>query len=386
MLLTARRCHRALTATATVTARCQLAALHLLAALCFQSVLTPPRPPRAPSLPFQAYTKAKVEFPIVADKSRQIAYAYNMLDASEVLADGSPMSVRTVFIIGPDKKLKLHLAYPASTGRNFDEIIRVIDSLQLTAKYKVATPVNWQQGGSCMLTPGVKADEDGGYSDFPKGVTVEAVPSQKAYLRTTPQPDHELPAAAAAAPAATAAAPAAAAAVPAKVLRIGDEVPNFDAETSMGPLNLHTHLGSSWGILFSHPNDFTPVCTTELGMTASLKAEFDSRDVKFIGLSCNTSESHQEWIADINVTRPLWSHAAHRPPLPPRSHRHRHRHRAVPAGRTAFAGRTLFSECSDPPASPARSVAAVPGLHQSQSGVPDRGRQIQADRVRLQHA
>ena len=110
-----------------------------------------------------------------------------MLDSSEVLQDGAPMSVRTVFIISPDKKLKLHLSYPASTGRNFDEIIRCIDSLQLTAKYKVATPVNWTVGGDCMLTPGVKQTE---HANYPKGVTVVDVPSKKPYLRVTPQPDH----------------------------------------------------------------------------------------------------------------------------------------------------------------------------------------------------
>merc|ERR1712086_237252 len=110
---------------------------------------------------------------------------YNMLDAAEALQDGSPMSVRTVFIISPDKKLKLHLSYPASTGRNFDEIIRVIDSLQLTAKYSVATPVNWKMGDDCMLTPGVKQEDHG---KFPKGVTVVDVPSKKPYLRVTPQP------------------------------------------------------------------------------------------------------------------------------------------------------------------------------------------------------
>jgi 1-Cys peroxiredoxin 6 len=134
-----------------------------------------------------AYNSTKVNFPIVADKSRQVALMYNMLDAEEVLADGSPMSVRTVFIVSPDKKLKLQLSYPASTGRNFDEIIRVIDSLQLTSKYKVATPVNWVQGGDCMLTPGVTQDEHGNY---PKGVTVVDIPSKKPYLRITPQPDH----------------------------------------------------------------------------------------------------------------------------------------------------------------------------------------------------
>ena len=85
-----------------------------------------------------------------------------------------------------------------------------------------------------------------------------------------------------------------------KVLRIGDEVFNFKADTSMGEIDFFEYLGDSWGILFSHPNDYTPVCTTELGMTAKLAAEFESRNVKFIGLSCNDTSSHKGWIEDIN--------------------------------------------------------------------------------------
>merc|ERR1712029_1321476 len=100
---------------------------------------------------------------------------------------GIPLTARAVFIIGPDRRLKLSLLYPATTGRNFDEILRVVDSLQLTATRKVATPVDWKQGGSCMVVPGVKqADVN---KLFPKGVTVHQVPSGKVYLRTTPQPE-----------------------------------------------------------------------------------------------------------------------------------------------------------------------------------------------------
>ena len=109
-----------------------------------------------------------------------------------------------MFVIGPDKKLKLSLLYPATTGRNFDEILRVVDSLQLTATRKVATPVDWKSGGSCMVgnptlysnmyvypivqvVPGVKQEDAAGL--FPKGVKVHEVPSGKVYLRTTPQPE-----------------------------------------------------------------------------------------------------------------------------------------------------------------------------------------------------
>ena len=91
-------------------------------------------------------------------------------------------TVRSVFVIGPDNKVKLTITYPASTGRNFDEILRVIDSLQLTANYSVATPVNWKQGDDVIIVPAV-SDEDA-KKKFPKGFK-----SVKPYLRLTPQPD-----------------------------------------------------------------------------------------------------------------------------------------------------------------------------------------------------
>jgi 1-Cys peroxiredoxin 6 len=128
-----------------------------------------------------------VEFPIIADPTREIAVKWGMLDETDKDAAGLPMTVRSVFIISPDKSLKLMLAYPASTGRNFAEIIRVLDSLQLTASHKVATPVNWEQGGDCMVLPTVKPEDTAAL--FPKGVDVLNVPSGKPYLRQTPQPN-----------------------------------------------------------------------------------------------------------------------------------------------------------------------------------------------------
>jgi len=86
-------------------------------------------------------------------------------------------------------------------------------------------------------------------------------------------------------------------------LQLGDTVPDFDAVTSQGPLNFYTYLGDSWGILFSHPADFTPVCTTELGTAAKFKVEFDQRNVKMIALSVDGLASHQAWIKDINETQ-----------------------------------------------------------------------------------
>jgi alkyl hydroperoxide reductase subunit AhpC len=119
-----------------------------------------------------------VNFPIIADEDRSIAVLYGMIhpNASE------NATVRSVFVIGPDKKIKLTLSYPASTGRNFLELLRVIDSLQLTADYSVATPANWQHGEDVVIVPAVKDEEIP--QRFPKGARFI-----KPYLRVTPQPN-----------------------------------------------------------------------------------------------------------------------------------------------------------------------------------------------------
>ena len=117
-------------------------------------------------------------FPLIADADRKVADLYDMIHPNA----SDTFTVRSVFVIGPDKKVKLTLTYPASTGRNFDEILRVIDSLQLTAKHSVATPVNWQDGDDCIIVPAV-SDEDA-KAKFPKGWT-----AVKPYLRVTPQPN-----------------------------------------------------------------------------------------------------------------------------------------------------------------------------------------------------
>ncbi|HEU5152986.1 MAG TPA: peroxiredoxin [Iamia sp.] len=125
-------------------------------------------------------TGNEVNFPLIADEDHSIAEAYDMLPntAGTELAD--VVTVRSVFIIGPDNKVKLNLTYPASTGRNFDEVLRVIDSLQLTAKHKVATPADWKQGEDVIITAAVSNEE--AEQTFPGYETV------KPYLRTTKQP------------------------------------------------------------------------------------------------------------------------------------------------------------------------------------------------------
>jgi alkyl hydroperoxide reductase subunit AhpC len=119
-----------------------------------------------------------VNFPLVADPDRVVADLYDMIHPNAL----NNLTVRSVFVIGPDKKVKLTLTYPASTGRNFDEILRIIDSLQLTANYSVATPANWKDGDDCIVVPAVSDEE--AKTKFPKGFT-----SVKPYLRITPQPN-----------------------------------------------------------------------------------------------------------------------------------------------------------------------------------------------------
>lgn len=128
----------------------------------------------------------KLPFPIIDDKDRDLAILLGMLDPAEKDEKGMPVTARVVFIFGPDKKLKLSILYPATTGRNFDEILRVVDSLQLTASNPVATPVDWKKGESVMVLPTLPEEE--AKQLFPKGVFTKELPSGKKYLRYTPQP------------------------------------------------------------------------------------------------------------------------------------------------------------------------------------------------------
>jgi alkyl hydroperoxide reductase subunit AhpC len=119
-----------------------------------------------------------VDFPIIADENREVATLYDMIHPNA----SATFTVRSLFIIGPDKKIKLFITYPASTGRNFVEVLRVIDSLQLTANHSVASPADWKQGEDVIVVPAVSTED--AILKFPKGVQVV-----KPYLRYTPQPE-----------------------------------------------------------------------------------------------------------------------------------------------------------------------------------------------------
>lgn len=119
-----------------------------------------------------------VNYPIIADPDRKVSDLYGMIHPNSL----NNLTVRSVFIIDPNKKLRLTITYPASTGRNFDEILRVIDSLQLTDHHQVATPANWKDGDDCVVVPSIPTEE--AKQKFPKGVQ-----EVKPYLRMTPQPN-----------------------------------------------------------------------------------------------------------------------------------------------------------------------------------------------------
>ena len=125
-----------------------------------------------------------LNFPVIADSDRKVSDLYDMIHPNA----NDTLTVRSVYVIGPDKKVKLMITYPASTGRNFDEILRVIDSLQLTANYSVATPVNWKDGDDCIIVPSITDEQ--AKEKFPAGWK-----TLKPYLRVTPQPNKKTEAA-----------------------------------------------------------------------------------------------------------------------------------------------------------------------------------------------
>lgn len=127
-------------------------------------------------------TKSEVNFPIIADPDRKISCLYGMLDQTHLQSStGLPFTVRSVYVVDPDRKVRLIISYPASTGRNFDELLRVLDSLQLANSHKCATPADWQKGKDVVVLPFIPTDQ--ARQLFPKGVT-----EVRPWLRTTPDP------------------------------------------------------------------------------------------------------------------------------------------------------------------------------------------------------
>ncbi|KAK0606796.1 hypothetical protein LWI29_004503 [Acer saccharum] len=132
----------------------------------------------------EAYTPGcKVTYPIIADPNREIIKQLNMVDPDEKDPSGKQVPSRALHIVGPDKKVKLSFLYPASTGRNMDEVVRAVDSLQMASKHKVATPANWKQGDPVVISPSVSKDQ--AKEMFPKGYQTVDLPSKMDYLRFT---------------------------------------------------------------------------------------------------------------------------------------------------------------------------------------------------------
>jgi len=136
----------------------------------------------------KAYNKLSTfPYPIIADENSKLAVRFKMLDQDEIhLTKGIPAAARTVFFVGPDNKLKMSILYPATTGRNFAEILRVIDSIQLTANHSVATPANWTFSDRCMIVPSLSDEE--AKKKFPGGFEKPDLPSNRGYIRVVPQP------------------------------------------------------------------------------------------------------------------------------------------------------------------------------------------------------
>mmetsp|Transcript_70456 Transcript_70456/g.184727 ORF Transcript_70456/g.184727 Transcript_70456/m.184727 type:complete len:589 (+) Transcript_70456:31-1797(+) len=253
--------------------------------------------------------RAKIEsselsFPIISDASKALVTMLGMIDPEEIAPDGVALPARSLILVGPDRRVRLSILYPATTGRNFDEVLRAIDSVQLTAVHSLATPANWKRGERCIVAPVLPTeDAKAKFLNFEQ----REMPSGRPYLRTVDCPTDPVVVPEVATPAPpgpvwdealkTSEAPTA------WKVKLGAEVPNFECVATTGPTMFHQFLdGDSerpWTVLFTHPKDFTPVCTTELGTCQLMAPEFNKRGVKMIGLSCDSVDMHTEWSKDI---------------------------------------------------------------------------------------
>jgi 1-Cys peroxiredoxin 6 len=233
-------------------------------------------------------------FPIIADENREIVSALGMLDPEEKTAEGIPLPARALVILH-GTTVKLTILYPATTGRNFEEVKRILTSLQLTASNGLATPVDWKYGDKLIVGPAVKTEDA---KDKFEEFNIETLPSGKQYLRTVKC--LELTADMSKTPVVKNDATPPQGPNP---LKIGAVLPNFDVKTTQGDFKLSEWLVKDpekpWTIFFTHPKDFTPVCTTELGACHKLAGKAAKLGCKLIGLSCDDTESHHAWSKDV---------------------------------------------------------------------------------------
>mmetsp|Transcript_33901 Transcript_33901/g.60972 ORF Transcript_33901/g.60972 Transcript_33901/m.60972 type:complete len:581 (+) Transcript_33901:98-1840(+) len=237
-------------------------------------------------------------FPLIADEMRAIAERLGMLDPLEVSdADHLPMPARALFLIGPDKTNRLTILYPATTGRNFAEVLRVIDSLHLTDAHEVGTPANWHPGDPVTLNPSFPSATAHQMYDKNEERTL---PSGKKYMRyvSCPELKHK----------AAAGGPLQEEMLEGSTsefrMKLGARFPDFDCVTTQGILRFHKLLernGGGWTVLFSWPSDFQPVSTTEVAAWSDISNDLRKRGVKLVGLSCDSLQNHQQWSEDVTA-------------------------------------------------------------------------------------
>lgn len=232
-------------------------------------------------------------FPLIADEKREIASLLGMLDPDEKDAAGAPVPARALFVVGPDKTNRATMLYPAAVGRNFAEVLRLVESLFLTQDLKLATPGNWKAKDRVIVSPAVATEEA---QEKYGNLETKELPSGKGYLRyvdcpseLVSKPPEEPPTG-----------PTVACLHDFKI-KIGAAFPDFECKTTEGNLQFHEFLARepSWTILLSHPRDFGPVCTTELEICDSMASQFKEQGVKMIGLSSDALSEHHAWSKDI---------------------------------------------------------------------------------------
>jgi len=236
-------------------------------------------------------------FTLVADQSGDVARLLGIQDPG-AKAQGSseaPTLANAVFVIGPNKTNRLCMLYPSTMGIDFREVARCVESLFLTQDFVLATPVDWQSGARVVVAPGLSSEvAQERFNNF----EVKALPSGKPYLRLVDCPAPGPPSG----PEAADAPDTSHITSPTDFrIKLGVEFPDFHCCTTKGDFSFHAFLDREprWTVLFSHPKDFTPVCTTELGRCQELNASFEQRGVKLIGLSCDGVDLHREWSKDV---------------------------------------------------------------------------------------